>query len=255
MDEAAVHILKRHRPNLLLYHLLNVDAVNHSAGPKTYASSTAYAQADAHIGRLLSALRESGMEKNTTIFVVSDHGFKKARRIVRLNAVLRESGLVRGTGDNRECDAWFLTGGGSATLYFTNLQKKAALLPRLKTLMEVQEGVGRVFDASEFKALGLPAAGGRMGDLYITAADGYAFSGADDGATIVPSWDGGYPGHHGYLNSDPELKSTFLAWGAGIRKGAKFPTVNALDVAPTIAKLFGLSLEGIEGQVLQGVFD
>ncbi|MCZ2153528.1 MAG: alkaline phosphatase family protein, partial [Bryobacterales bacterium] len=49
---AAVHILKQHKPNLLMYHLLNVDSVSHTAGPRTPASATAYAQADAHVGRL-----------------------------------------------------------------------------------------------------------------------------------------------------------------------------------------------------------
>lgn len=253
--KAAIHILKRHQPNLLLFHLLNVDSVSHSAGPRTYASATAYAQADAHVGKLLAALRDSGLEDRATIFVVSDHGFKQARKIVRLNALLREKGMVRGSGDARECDAWFLSAGGSATLYTTNPERREERLAEIKTLLLATEGVARVFEPAAFAALGLPAPGGRMGDLYITAADGYAFNTADEGAVVVPSWEGGYPGHHGYLNTDPDLQSTFLAWGAGIRKGVKLPVVRALDVAPTIARLFGITLEGVDGQVIAGVLE
>ena len=43
---AAVHIVKQHRPNLLLFHLLNTDAINHRFGPGTWASASAFAFAD-----------------------------------------------------------------------------------------------------------------------------------------------------------------------------------------------------------------
>ncbi len=44
--KAGCHIIEKHKPNLLLFHLLTTDAVNHANGPGTTASYTAYAYAD-----------------------------------------------------------------------------------------------------------------------------------------------------------------------------------------------------------------
>src|SRR5205085_12268780 len=36
--DAAAHILRQHKPNLLLFHLLNLDSTHHAYGPGTTAS-------------------------------------------------------------------------------------------------------------------------------------------------------------------------------------------------------------------------
>jgi Uncharacterized proteins of the AP superfamily len=56
---AAIHILQKHHPNLLLFHLLNTDAMHHRYGPKSLASNSALALADARVGELLQAIRGS----------------------------------------------------------------------------------------------------------------------------------------------------------------------------------------------------
>jgi len=40
--------------------------------------------------------------------------------------------------------------------------------------------------------------------------------------------------------------------GRGIRSGERLGHVHNLDIAPTIARLLGLEMEGLEGQVLEG---
>jgi len=42
-----------------------------------------------------------------------------------------------------------------------------------------------------------------------------------------------------------------VAWGAGIRPGARLPLANAVDVAPTAARLLGLRMENVDGRVLE----
>jgi xanthosine utilization system XapX-like protein len=46
------------------------------------------------------------------------------------------------------------------------------------------------------------------------------------------------------------MHATFIAAGAGLRRGVTLELVRNLDVAPTIAALLGLSLTGAEGRVL-----
>src|SRR3954454_3140059 len=72
--EAAIHILQKHRPNLLLFHLLNTDSVQHQYGPKSLASGSALALADARVGELVRALDAAKLTANTTIIVTADHG-------------------------------------------------------------------------------------------------------------------------------------------------------------------------------------
>ena len=43
---AASHILRRHRPNLLLFHLLNLDSTQHRYGPRTPAALTVRSMAE-----------------------------------------------------------------------------------------------------------------------------------------------------------------------------------------------------------------
>lgn len=38
------------------------------------------------------------------------------------------------------------------------------------------------------------------------------------------------------------MQAVFVAWGAGIRRGVDLGTISNLRVAPTIAKLLGVSL-------------
>ena len=90
---AATQIIEKHQPNLLLYHTLNTDGINHANGPGSYASYTAYAYADRLVGDILAALERSG--RKATVFVVTDHGFKKVTKIVYPNVVLRKAGLLQ----------------------------------------------------------------------------------------------------------------------------------------------------------------
>src|SRR5262249_21149075 len=52
---AATHIIKTRKPNLLLFHALTTDSLNHANGPGSQASFAAYAYADRLIGDILTA--------------------------------------------------------------------------------------------------------------------------------------------------------------------------------------------------------
>ena len=57
-------------------------------------------------------------------------------------------------------------------------------------------------------------------------------------------------GTHGHDPNLPELHASFIAWGAGIKPGATVGDINNTDVAPTLAKLLGLEMTGVDGRVL-----
>ncbi len=253
--KAATHIIERHKPNLLLYHTLTTDAVNHANGPGSTASYTAYAYADRLIGDLLASLQRAGLRDRATIVVATDHGFKKVQKVIHTNVALRDAGLIRlKEGKVESCDAYVMPQGGLAFVYVTDPAKRAELLPKLKTLCAGLEGVKQVIDGNDGPTLGMPtpAQNQGMGDLVLYAKDGYAFFQGLDGAEVIRE-SKTYLGTHGYPNSDPELDGIFLASGYGIKPGVKLERVTNLDVAPTIAELLGVPLPNVEGRVLKEI--
>jgi predicted AlkP superfamily pyrophosphatase or phosphodiesterase len=251
--QAAVHIVREHRPNLLLFHLLSTDASNHSYGPGSTGSYVAYGYLDQLVGRFLEGVREAGLLDRTTIMVATDHGFKKVAKVAFPNVALRKAGLLETVGARvTKADAWVQAQGGMAFAYVCDPARKAELLPRLREVLSNLEGVDRVLDGSEGPGLGMPTPeqNAGMGDLILFAKKGYAFqlpaTGEHETADST-----GYLGTHGYPASDPELDGILIASGYGIRKGVTLNRVSNLDVTPTLSRLLGVESPGKEGRVLE----
>jgi predicted AlkP superfamily pyrophosphatase or phosphodiesterase len=252
---AAIHIVKKHKPNLLLFHLLNLDSVHHRYGPKTLAGYTAQAYLDTRVAQLIDALKGANLLDRTTILVVSDHGFKTAKRSIKANAVLRRMGLLQAEGAKVSGDAYVISEGGTALAYVTNPENRKRLAPQMKEAFLATEGVARILEPSEFHSFGLPTPeeNNQMADLVLVAKDGYSFGTPADGDTVVDITGGMNPGYHGYVSSDPEMNAIFIAWGYGIRGGQRLGMIDNVDVAPTIAALLGLRMEGITGKPLDAI--
>lgn len=248
--EAACHIMRTRKPNLLLFHLLTTDAINHANGPGSQASFAAFAYADRLVGDLLKAIEDAGMKDKATVVIATDHGFKKVSKLIYPNVVLRKAGMIQIDKEQvSACDAYVMAQGGMAFVYVTDPKKREALLPQLRDMFFATEGVDRVFDGTEGPTLGMPAPSENegMGDLILYPKAGYAFQGRYDGEEpVVVSTN--YLGTHGYLNTDPQLDGAFIAWGYGIKPGAKVPRISNLDVAPTLAELLGVKLPNVEGR-------
>ncbi len=244
-QNAALQILKVHKPNLMLLHFLTTDSVQHRYAPNTLAADTALSLADQRVGRVLEAIREMGMEKKTTVIVVSDHGFKTVRKLIHPRAMLHEQGS----------DVFVVPEGGTAMIYIMNAAKRGSLLRSLPQQFGAAEGIARVITREQFSEFGYPDPEKDVGmaDLVLAAADGYAFDGKSGGEAVSDS----VPpiGAHGYLNTDPDMNAIFIAWGAGIQKGIKLPEIRNVDVAPTIARLLGIEMSGVAGQALANVLE
>lgn len=235
--QAAIYIMQKHRPNLMLFHLLATDSVHHQFGPKSLASLTALALADARVGELYRALESAKLLANTTIIVTADHGFKVVKRQIRPQVLIKQ-------------DARIIPEGGTAMVYL-NGRRTAA---EIKAALQAVEGIERIVEPSEYAALGLPgpAKNHRMADLVLAAKDGYSFAGGDQGDVVSQAAVGSL-GSHGYLNTDPEMNAIFIAWGRGIRPHSRIPEVRNLDVGPTIAALLGLKMNGTVGSPLASI--
>ena len=252
---AAVRIIKEHRPNLLLFHLLALDSTQHRYGPRTLAATSAMAHLDSQVGRIVRAIEDAGLMPTTTIFVLSDHGFKAVKRQILANSALQKAGLLKAAaGKITETQAYVVPEGGSALVYVTVPDPAGDILSRTKQALAGLEGIDKVIGPADFAPLGLPqpSANPQMGALFLTAKEGYAFAAAAGDQTAVDAPEGSL-GAHGYVSLDPDIQSLFIASGRGIKSGVTLDTVSNLDVAPTAALLLGVEMKNVEGKVLTDI--
>jgi len=236
---AAAYLIKQHQPDLLLYHLLSLDSTHHEYGPNTLAGRAAIAFLDSCVEKIVAAVREAGLADRTTFLIVSDHGFKAYAKVVRPANALDAAGL--------RDKVYVLPEGGTAYVYLDPAQA-AELLPKVRQALQGVEGIDRIIGVEEYASLGLPRPDQdpQFGQLLLSAKSGYSFSGANGGPVTAEAPQ--RSGSHGYLASDPDMNPIFIASGYGVRPGMKLERVSNIDLAPTIARLLGVSLPSAKGQ-------
>jgi predicted AlkP superfamily pyrophosphatase or phosphodiesterase len=255
--EAACRTLRDYKPSLLALHLLNLDGTHHRYGPRTPPGYTAAALTDALVGRVLSAIDEAGLRESTTIFVVSDHGFAAAPKSVRPNVLLRKAGLLHADDRGRiaAAKAHVVPEGGIGLVYLTDPETASADREAVKRLFRDVEGIAAVLGPEDFPRYHLPTPADHSGmaDLILACKPGYAIGGSAGGDKAVVEQDGSV-GAHGYLSTDPQMRAVFIGAGPGIKRGFRLETVNNVDVAPTVARILGVSLPRVSGRVLEEIF-
>jgi predicted AlkP superfamily pyrophosphatase or phosphodiesterase len=250
--QAAEHILRRHKPNLSLFHLLTLDSTHHRYGPRTLAAQAAMAHLDDQVARIVKAVDDAGLSQRTTFVIASDHGFKTVKRQIRPNAALTQAGLIASAdGKVTRADAYVFPEGGTAFGFITRPDASGELLRRTKAALAGIEGIDHVIEPGEYARYGLPhpTASNQIGEFVLVAKEGYAFTAAVDAPFVVDATEGSL-GAHGYVTSDPEIQGIFIAAGRGITPGARLETVNNIDIAPTVARLLGVDLGRVDGRVL-----
>ncbi len=249
--DAAVKILEKHKPNLLLFHLLTLDDTNHEYGPMSGASFTAMALLDSQVKQIVDTLQRTGLAEKATVIIVSDHGFRTIKHKIHPNVLLRRKGLLNEKQGHVTGDAWVLSTGGTAMVYVTHSDQKRELAAGLHDTFAGAEGIDRVYGVQDLPRLGLPipAASNQAPDLVLVAIPDYVFSNESQGEYVTDA----AGGTHGYLNSDPKMQAIFIAWGRGIPSGVRLNSISNLDVAPTIAALLGLKLPNAKGHAIEPI--
>jgi predicted AlkP superfamily phosphohydrolase/phosphomutase len=251
-------------------HFLISEAAQLGDDPQTAAQyaeliQMAYAQADETVGDLLGHV----VLGKDTILVVSDHGLAPVHTEVRVNALLRDGGLLRlGSGgdapvDIDESQAFAIASGGAAHIY-VNLEGREAggivtrgeyaevraeIIDLLESAMDPDGNpvFSRVVLREDLSALGLDSFA--AGDIFVQAWPGYVLSDATDSLEAF-----GEPrlrAAAGYDASQSSMHAIMVAAGFGIRQGVKLPEVQLVDIAPTVAELLRLQQsDHVAGRVL-----
>lgn len=244
-------ILRRHRPNLALLHITDVDHVEHVDGPRSREAYAAIKRADDQV-RLVWDHLQKDFPGQATIVVVSDHGFSPIKRIVLPNVVLSQAGLAKIAAEQVVGgQAQGVSQGGAGFIYVTDDANRAEVIEKVRQAFVGIEGVAKIIGVDQFKEYGVadPQVDPHAPDLILLAEMGYVFG--DTAAGELPFEEKPErKGSHGHDPNYPDLRAMFVAAGAGIRPGVRLDTIANTSVAPTIARLLGFTIPGAEGKPL-----
>jgi predicted AlkP superfamily pyrophosphatase or phosphodiesterase len=249
--QVACFLLEKKDANLVLVHLITTDGVQHVFGPQSFAAYQAVAFEDGCIKQIWETLRKPAFADNSALFVVSDHGFAGYDKFIQPNVLLKRLGLIETDegGNVIQRRAWAVPTGGSAFLYLFDDRALARSAEIVESLRKLQ-GVESVLGPAEFTRMGLPdpIENPEAPQFILTTVPGFCFGDALSGEPVVDA--GGHKGTHGHRPEPSFMHATFVAAGVGIKPGVRLKTIDNIDVAPTIAKLLGVSLPSAEGRVL-----
>ncbi|MCA2980235.1 MAG: alkaline phosphatase family protein [Myxococcaceae bacterium] len=246
-------------PDLLTVSFSGHDRIGHEFGPDSPEGLAEFLAVDVQLGRLLEGLDAKVGKGRYVLVLSSDHG------VCPVPELSKQRGLDAGRVDLKalrerlEAEADAALGpldyfAGSKTPGLTATSKGRAKLlsiaSRLRAVALEQPGV---LDLVAAPALLEPSALGAAGALW---RRGYFPGRSPDFLVIAkPYWSYGtadVTGHASHWLYDRQVPLVFF--GAGVPRGAA-PYAEAIDVAPTFARLLGVPAPaGAEGRVLEALF-
>jgi predicted AlkP superfamily pyrophosphatase or phosphodiesterase len=244
-------VLHHHRPNLALLHLINVDHTEHAKGPRSPEAYAAIKTADAQVRQVWDEL-QSDFPGKATLVVVSDHGFSPIEHVLMPNVILKQAGLVEVKGTRVVGGpVRVVTQGGAALVYVLDKDNRTALTEQVTKAFTAMQGIEKVVGSNDFKSYGVadPNDDPHAPDLILFADEGWTLG--DTSAGVLPVFEKPErKGTHGHDADLPDLHATFVAWGVGIKPGARLGEIHNTDVAPTLARLLGLTMPDVDGKPL-----
>jgi predicted AlkP superfamily pyrophosphatase or phosphodiesterase len=251
--DAAEFLVRERRHDLTLVYFTDLDEAQHAHGPGSPEALATLEQIDAQLGRVLRAIDAAGDTARTTVVIVSDHGFARVKSAVRPAALLRHAGLIDvKAGVVTGWRAGVMANGGIAAIYLADPKdralhdKVAALLA--SAALDDTNGILTVYERAA-----LDAAGGFAGASFaIEARPGFEFAPGWNDPVVGPSGD---KGAHGYSPDSPDMRASFIAAGRGIKPGPPLPVISMLAIAPTVARLLGITLADAEAKPLAEILE
>jgi arylsulfatase A-like enzyme len=250
--DAALMIVQRYQPRLLMVNLAAADLVGHATGGVTNPDKMSEVMAflDGQLGRLIDWYRQEGLLEDTIVVIVSDHGMVPNERNLEPDEIWS---AVESSGTSRHLSNTALT-----HLWLTNPSRAN----------EAAEAISMLHDPDilgvYYKEPGdndYLLASGSILEEPMRATLSYLFSTyagpTSPNLVIIPRENAvigtspeGTRGSHGEIAWGTQ-HIVFTISGPGIKEGAlsHYPA-RLVDIVPTIASLLGLTRQDWDGIVL-----
>lgn len=246
-------LIRNVQPDVLLVHNSYPDTIRHSNGVFSEAATKALDRTDEWLGWVIEAMESAGVYEQTNFVILSDHGQMDYNRSVRINVLLQQGGFLdmAPNGTIYNWQAYAQTNGKSAAIHLidpTNRKLYDRVYEYLcKLQKEEKYAIERIFEKDE-----LQQRYGLCGpfSFMIEAAENFSFSNLLEGEPLVQFLPDERHACHGYM---PEKgpQPVFLAHGPAFKDGAVLESAKLVDIAPTLAAVFGQTLPDADGCCLR----
>ncbi|MFN0119198.1 MAG: ectonucleotide pyrophosphatase/phosphodiesterase, partial [Blastocatellia bacterium] len=209
---ATMYLLQHEKPDLILLHLVDLDAEAHHNGPFTREANAVLEYTDELIGQILAVT-----PRDMVVAVVSDHGFERIDAVIDLSQAMAREG-VTGTVDMRQ--GYALTRDEAVALWMRAAGRAG------------RQGVGREIPEGEIREFTPELAG----FMVFESAEHHLFGPAAKGELQAKPAETGV---HGLWPGRRDYAASLILWGKGIRPG-RAPRVSMTSLAARFAGLMGL---------------
>ena len=250
----AEYIIEYKRPELMFVHLFDFDHWQHEKGPFTPTAFAALEKLDADVGRMLAAAESAGTLTQTTVFIVTDHGFLPTKWQINPGVALVKAGLITlreeataDGGTKTVVKDWkimpYITGASCALILKDPTDKETLRKARIameQLSSESDDGRSRaaaprmtILSSAQVRARHTnPRAA-----FILEAHPDYLFGSNLTGANTVAAKQ---LGQHGYL---PErYEASFIASGPAVTGRGRRGQIRMVQEASTIALVLGIQL-------------
>lgn len=240
--DALVRVIDDHDPALVFANLGDVDRFGHAdlTGSSVRLLRTlALIDTDAQLARFVAHLRWRGLWERSVVIVLSDHSMDWSLPLSVVN-------LTGRLDDDPVLDGRFQVAqnGGADLLYWTGPDdERAAAVDRMRSIALATPGVLSVHDPAGLHL------GANAGDLVVHCKAGWRFT----DPTVISN---PIPGNHGHPATEP-IPLVVSGGHPLVRRGVvSSAPARTMDVAPTVASLFGLQAPsgGWDGVALSPAF-
>lgn len=215
------------RPHFITIYFEDADSAGHRFGPESAAVESAVAQLDQALAQLLDGIKQTPVNEQVYVILVSDHGMSVAlpgSDVLILDDVIDTSGMT-------------VVGNGPYGFLFLDEQDDIRA-------RQIRDDINAVWQHGQAYTKDVaPAEWGittesRFPDVIVQANDGFRVS--KDGSRLaqLPR------GMHGWNPAFADMHGIFLAAGPRLPIGARIDSISSVDVYPLLLELLEIAPAG-----------
>ena len=243
--ECACEIIRRYKPDLLLTHPAFVDAERHRTGLFSPDVRASVKKSEEWIGKLIEATKEAGIYEDTDFVILSDHGHLPYSKVVRLNKLLADEGLIT-LNEEGEVTDWevYSQSCDLSALIYVKRPLDEELTGRVGGMLEKWAEEGKAGIESVMPAREAELVYGLKGDFsfVIEAAEGFCFSDEWKGEAIYenpPEAEGlGHSAHGHRPEKGPQ--PVMIGFGPDFEPGKVTDGGNVLEYFALFRRILGI---------------
>ncbi len=244
-NACVCEIIKKYKPDVLFTHPGFVDSERHRTGLFSPYVTASVKKTEKWIKDIMEATKEAALYEDTDFIILSDHGHLPYSKMVRLNRLLKDEGLIK-TGVSGEIEDWKVYAQScdlSAYIFLTDPNDKE-LRQRTEKLIKKwidEESVGIESFMTEKEAEETYGLSGTF-DFIVEAADGFHFEDDWNGAAItdmLPTVEGYGHSAHGH-RPEKGPQPVLIGFGPDFEKGRVIKKGNVLEHYKLFKKLLNI---------------